>query len=489
MTSLKIFKGPKAQPGFITLKPKAHIHIMGVCGTAMFSLAGLLKKKGFLISGSDKMFYPPISEELKKLNIKIFKNFEDKKMFSSADLLIVGNVMSRNMPIIQSLLKSQKPYTTLPEVLKSLVIENRHTIITAGTHGKTTTGFLTAWALKACGLNPGFMAGGLSQNFKSSFRFVKNSSWFVLEGDEYDTAFFEKTPKFIHYPAHSALLTGIEFDHADIYKNLSEVKKAFKLFIRKVFKHLIINGDSKNLCKMKSQIHPQTCLKTYGLKKERDYQLLSRKIQPAGQLLTIKEANKKSLQKVFLSLPGEHNALNALGVWALLRELGLPKKNISSAFKSFKGVRRRFQNLGVFGGIKLIEDFAHHPTAVKAVIKTAREIYPGRRLLVLFEPRSHTARKNIFQKDYEKALDKADKVFCLSPYKAEKIPPQERFSAKILTDSLNFKGRKKAFFAKKASVLASMVQKQVQKKDIILILSNGDFGGIYALLKRKFAQI
>ena len=479
---LKVHCGPFADISYIDLKPHANIHVMGICGTAMSSLAGLLKEKGYNICGSDRSFYPPISEELERMGVSTLKGYKAEHIHSDLNLVIVGNVISRNLPEAQALLSSKLPYISLPEALNSFVIRQKNTVMVCGTHGKTTISCLSAYVLHECGQNPGFMIGGVSENFKTGFR-LSDSNWFVVEGDEYDTAFFEKTPKCIHYHFTHTVLSNIEFDHADIYKGIKDVEKAFRLLMEKeqsVSSCLIAGVDSPLVEKLISLTNQKVV--TYGTKKG-DWRLINRKpIAGGGQILQVRNPKQETVE-IPIPLPGEHNALNALSVWVLSHELNLDRGKVFLAFKSFQGVRRRFQVLGDFSEVTLIEDFAHHPTAVSAVLRSAREMYPGRRVLALFEPRSNTSRRNIFQKDYQKALSLADLVFCMEAYKASSLSESERFSAKQLVDNLNH-NRKGAFYAKNVEDMLDLVQKQVLKGDVIVIMSNGDFGGICSLLKK-----
>ncbi len=483
---LKVHRGEDGKTSFIQLKPFAKIHIMGVCGTAMSALAGLLKEKGYDVCGSDRAFYPPASEELKRLKIPVFKGYKEEHIHSGLDLVIVGNVVSKNMPSASMLLRSRLPYIHLPEALKAFIIGKKNTIMVCGTHGKTSIACLASWLLQKCALSPGFIIGGIAENFKAGFRH-SNSPWFVLEGDEYDTAFFEKTPKFIHYPATHTLLSNIEFDHADIYKDIGEVEKAFRFLVEKKSPPdscLIAGMDSPLVEKLIPRAGKKVL--TYGVKKG-DWRLTGRKAlsQGRGQLLQIKNPDGSKVE-IQSPLYGEHNGLNALSVWALSRVLKLPVEKTLSAFTSFKGARRRFQVLGTFSGITLVEDFAHHPTAVSAVLKSAREMYPHRRILTLFEPRSNTSRRNVFQKEYQKALSLSDKVFCMSVNDSS-LKPSERFSSEKLADVLNKEG-KKAFCAENAQSMTKLVKKSARKGDLILIMSNGDFGGIYSLLQQAFSK-
>ena len=483
---LKIHRGPDSDISYINLKPSATIHIMGVCGTAMSSLAGLLKKRGYNVRGSDNHFYPPVSEELKKMGISTVHGYRSENIHSGLDLVIVGNVISKNMPEAKALLKSGLPYMSLPSALNSFVIGKKKGVMICGTHGKTTISSLSAWVLHECGLDPGFMIGGVAENFDSSFQ-LSDSNWFLLEGDEYDTAFFEKTPKCIHYNTTYTLLNNIEFDHADIYRDIKEVEGAFRLLMEKKVSSdsCLIAGIDSPLVEKLISVTKQKVF-TYGLKKG-DWQLLNRTVlsKRKGQVLQIQNPDQ-SIIDIQSSLHGEYNALNVLSVWSLVCLLKLDQKKALSAFKSFLGVRRRFQVLGEFSGITLVEDFAHHPTAVMSVLRSAKEVYPGRRIIALFEPRSNTSRRNIFQKDYEDALSLADCVFCMEVYNISCISEGDRFSSKQLVNNLNRKGQT-AFYANSIKDMTLIVQKQVIKGDVIIIMSNGDFGGIYSRLQEAFS--
>ena len=484
MRKIKVHRGPLSDISYIDIKPSAEIYIMGVCGTAMSSLAGLLKEKGYRVCGSDKAFYPPISEELKRMGIPTFKGYKAENIHKGLDLVVVGNVISKNMPEAQALLSSGLPYISLPEALNSFIIEKKNTAMVCGTHGKTTISCLLTWVLQECGLKPGFMIGGVSENFKSGYR-LSDSSWFVLEGDEYDTAFFEKTPKCIHYQATHTILSNIEFDHADIYKDIKEVEQAFQLLMeQKSSSYLIAGIDSPLVEKIISSTHQEVV--TYGVKKG-DWHLIDRRWEAEkGQMIKVKNPENE-IEEIQIPLPGEHNALNALAVWAFSRLLNLDTKKVVLALKNFKGVRRRFQVLGDFSDVTLIEDFAHHPTAVSSVLHSVREVYSGRRVIALFEPRSNTSRKNIFQEDYQRALSVADLVFCREPINVSSIPESERFSTRKLVSFFD-KIEKPAFCAKEVSDMVNLIQKQVLKKDVVVIMSNGDFGGIYFLLKEKLLE-
>ena len=480
---VRVHRGLIGSTSYIDIKPPAKIHIMGICGTAMSSLAGLLKEQGYVVCGSDKSFYPPISEELKRMKIPILQGYKKENIHSHLDLVIVGNVVSKNMPETKALLSSGLPYISLPEALNSFVIKKKNTVMACGTHGKTTVSCLSAWVLNEFGLNPGFMIGGVAENFNRGFRF-SHSNWFVVEGDEYDTAFFEKTPKCVHYHSKYILLNNIEFDHADIYKDVEDVERAFRLLLEKQTSSLLIACIDSPLVKKIISSAKQKII-TYGVETG-DWALIHRKVLPGkGQVLYV-VGPKNQKVKIPIPLPGQHNALNFLSVWALSQVLNFDQDQVISAFKNFKGVRRRFQVLGDFSGVTLIEDFAHHPTAVSAVLKSTREIYPNKRVLAVFEPRSNTSCKNIFQKDYQDALSVADLVFCMEAYNSSFVSKLERFSSKALVQCLN-KNNTPAFYADNVEDMVVNIHQQATRGDVIIIMSNGDFGGIYSLLKEAFS--
>ena len=482
---LKTQAGNLGKPCYIEVKIPMKIHIMGICGTAMSSLAGLLKSKGHHVQGSDQNFYPPISDELKQMGIPTFSGYKEKHIHSDLDLVVVGNVISKKMPEAQALLKSNVPYMHLPEALNAFVLKERIPVMVCGTHGKTTVSGLCAHVLQECGWDPGFMVGGVLENFKRGYKIGRTSSFFVVEGDEYDTAFFEKTPKFLHYHSVYTLLNNIEFDHGDIYKDLHEVEKAFRLLMEKKPsspRSCLIAGVENPLVK---KLLPWTKQRTvtYGVKKG-DWTLQKREpLGATGQKLWVKNPDQ-STTEIETPLLGLHNALNVLSVWVWSRVCGLNKEQSRKTFKSFKGIRRRFQVLGDFSGVTLIEDFAHHPTAVSAVLQSTKEHYPNRRVLAIFEPRSNTSRTSIFQKEYEKALSVADLVFCLKP----RPNPYTKtgFSTQKLVTALKEK-QKPAFSSQKVGDMVQLIKKEARTGDVALIMSNGDFGDIYTLLKKALS--
>lgn len=456
----------------------SHIHLMGIGGTAMASLAGLLKELGYKISGSDLNVYPPMSTQLAELGIPVMEGYKKENLRDRPDLVIVGNVISRTNEEAQALLASDIPYTSLPKALGDYAIADRNSIVVAGTHGKTTTTALVAVLAEACGLKPGFLIGGIPINFSKSFR-VPLSNWFVIEGDEYDTAFFDKVPKFVHYRPRYAILTSVEFDHADIYQDLNAVKKAFALLIERIPADglLVVNGDDGHAMELAKECKCKVV--TYGLESG-DYHVLDRRVELGRNQFAVDYKGQR-LVELAIKQFGPHNTLNSLAAFALARELKWPLDRILAGMASFQGVKRRQELIGEPNGITLIEDFAHHPTAVSLTLKTMRERFPQRRLFGVFEPRSATSRRKVFQQDYVKALSGADIAIVARPYDQSRIQEEDRFSTEELVGELKAAGGL-AYEGQSVSHIIELLKKECRSGDVVLLMSNGGFDGIYSKL-------
>jgi UDP-N-acetylmuramate: L-alanyl-gamma-D-glutamyl-meso-diaminopimelate ligase len=461
------------------LKPGSHIHMMGICGTAMASLAGLLKDRGYKVTGSDQNVYPPMSTQLEKIGIPIQLGYKKENLAPRPDLVIVGNVITRNHEEAQALLASDIPYASLPQAMGELVIADRHSIVISGTHGKTTTTSLMAWIAQSCGLNPGFMVGGIPKNFSLSYQLPKGD-WFVIEGDEYDTAFFDKVPKFIHYRPRSVILTSIEFDHADIYRDLNHVKEAFVMLMKLIPEdgNLIVSAEDENIqsilasCKAKN-------IKSFGLKKG-DYHADGIQANAQGTEFDVLHQGKKRAH-LKTQMIGDYNIKNALAAYALCEQLNWPEQKVIEAIASFTGVKRRQDIIGQPNGITIIEDFAHHPTAVKGTIETVQARYPKAKVFSVFELRSATSRRKVFQKEYVEAFSKAQAVLLPQPYNQTSIPESDRFSIDELIHDLRAKGVAAELCSSVDEIVAHL-KAQAKPGDVILIMSNGGFEGIYQKL-------
>lgn len=445
----------------------------------MASLAGILKDLGYKVSGSDQNVYPPMSTQLEKLQIPIMLGFKKENLQPKPDLVIVGNVIPKSNPEAEALLASDIPYTSLPKALGEFAIGARDSFVIAGTHGKTTTTSLMAWVTDAMDLQAGFLIGGIPLNYGLSFRAPVGGA-FVIEGDEYDTAFFDKVPKFIHYKPKHVILTSVEFDHADIYKDLDHVKAAFKQLMELIPEDgtLIYQAEDRNIqdllkfCKARRKFG-------YGVKAG-DYQMgLRQFIQGRNQFAVLKEG--RNVADMALKIFGEHNSLNALAVFAMTDALGWSKAKTLQALADFKGVKRRQEILGEVNGITIVEDFAHHPTAVDLTLRSMRERFPNQRLLAVFEPRSATSRRKVFQTDYARAFAQADISFLAQPFDQSKIADQDRFSTDQLIQDLRRAG-KQAETGKNVDELIQKMVPIVRPKDVILVMSNGGFDGIYQRL-------
>jgi UDP-N-acetylmuramate: L-alanyl-gamma-D-glutamyl-meso-diaminopimelate ligase len=459
------------------LQQGAHIHFMGICGTAMASLAGLLQEKGFKVTGSDQNFYPPMSLQLEKLKIQVMTGYRAENLNPTPNLVIVGNVISRDNPEAVALMEQKIPYMSLPQAMSEFLIANRHSIVIAGTHGKTTTTSLMAWVADQAGLAPGFMVGGIPKNYGQSFQ-IPQKNHFVIEGDEYDTAFFDKVPKFIHYKPRSVILTSIEFDHADIYKDLDHVKSAFVQLLKliPVGGVLVYNSEDVNIRSILNHCSAQ--MVSVGESATADVQIVSKRAVREGVEFDLRYQNK--MHSFFLPMFGIYNVDNAAAVFALVKTLEWDV-NLEKAFHSFQGVKRRQELIGEPNGIQIIEDFAHHPTAVEKTVATFRARPEQKSIHAVFEPRSATSRRNIFQDEYAKAFRQADFTYIAKPFAQEKIPVEQRFSSEKLVQDLEKHGRK-AYLCDGVDEIISQIKKNAKPGDTVLVMSNGGFDGIYQKL-------
>lgn len=471
------------QASIKNLKPQSHIYLMGICGTAMASLAGLLKDRGFIISGSDLNPYPPMSTQLENLGIQIKKPYKKENLNPKPDFVVVGNVISASNEEAQEMMNLNLPFCSLPQAMGEVIIADRNSFVVAGTHGKTTTTSLLSWVAENCGLNPGFLIGGIPKNFTQSFRNPKSDT-FIIEGDEYDTAYFDKAPKFIHYKPKNVILTSVEFDHADIYKDFAEVKEAFLLLMRLIpyGGSLVYWGDDVNV---KELANSCTIAKkfSYGFKEGNDYQI--RIISENETITSFQVYTKQKLLAEFITpMVGRYNILNAAAVIAQSDIQHMNIQRVQSALKSFAGVKRRQDILGEFSGVLLIEDFAHHPTAVRETIKAIQSKYKNKKVFSVFEPRSATSRRKVFQKDYVEAFSEAQEIIIAQAFDQGKIASDDRFSTEELIQDLVKLGKSAKLFSSAEHIVEDLYRR-TQKGDVVLIMSNGGFDGIYDKLINK----
>ncbi len=449
-----------------------HIHLLGICGTGMAALAGILKEQGYRVTGSDEHVYPPMSTLLEGLGIPIQNGYKPDNLNPVPDLVVVGNVIRRDNPEAQAVLARDLPRLSLPEALNRFLVGDRQSVVVAGTHGKTTTTALISWLLYALGLDPGFMVGGIAKNFQTNYR-VGRGRYAVLEGDEYDTAFFDKRPKFIHFHPRAGVLTSIEFDHADIYPDLDRIIQAFEAFLTTAAPNgrVLAWGDAplvREICGRN-----QAPVAFYGLGDGLAWQAINLQPGSGGMNFTaLREGTPWG--EFFLPMVGAHNVLNALAALAVLAELGAEPGPLREALAGFKGVRKRQDLAGEFDGVLVMEDFAHHPTAVAVTLAAVRQAYPGRRLVAAFEPRTNTSRRKIFQAPYARAFKDADLILVREPPDLWKVEPEEQFSSRQLVADLTARGQEALYFPDTDQLLQGLLQHR-RAGDVILVMSNGDF--------------
>jgi UDP-N-acetylmuramate: L-alanyl-gamma-D-glutamyl-meso-diaminopimelate ligase len=451
------------------------IHLIAICGVAMSALAGMLKQRGYEVSGSDENIYPPMSTVLERLGIAIRQGFGPQNLADAPDLVIVGNKVSKTNPEVVAMLERGLPYVSLPQALAELFIAERRSVVVAGTHGKTTSTAMLAWVLERAGRDPSLMVGGEALDFAGNCK-LGSGEHFVLEGDEYDTAFFDKGPKFLHYRPQAVLLTAVEFDHADIYRDLDHVKNAFRKLVDLLpaGAPLVVAADFPH-ARAVAAVRPEAIL--FGMAEDAEWRIVD--LRDDGATLFEIERRGKRICSARLRQPGSINARNALGVFVMATELCLSVEDILPGLASFRGVARRQELVGEFKGVTLIDDFAHHPTAVAGALAAMRLRYPQRRLWAVFEPRSNTSRRKVFQRDYVEALAVADRVIIGGVFQKESdaLASEELFSPPQLARDLNDRGVEARTF-EEIDVIAAALVRNVRPGDVILLMSNGSFGGL-----------
>ncbi len=462
-----------------------HLHLLGICGTGMAALAGILKEQGYQISGSDEHTYPPMSTFLEQLGINVCNGFRPENLQPRPDLTVIGNVIRAENPEAQAILRLRLPHLSMPEALNRFLVQDRQALVVSGTHGKTTTSSLLAWLLFAAGLDPGFMIGGIVRNFNANYR-VGQGPYVVLEGDEYDTAFFDKRPKFLLFHPRMAILTSVEFDHADIYRDLTHVAQAFTTFVSQLPPdgELLAWGDAPLVRQVASQASCQVAY--YGLNSDAFWQ--GRNLTPKGAGMNFDVYRQgRFWESFYVPLAGRHNVLNTLAALAVLNDLGVDRRTLKEALPDFVGVKRRLEVVGDVAGVTVVDDFAHHPTAVAETLLAARGRFPGRRLLTAFEPRTNTSRRRIFQSDYVNALAAADLILVREPPDLWKAPEDDRFSSAQLVADLNRQGRPAWYFPDTDTLLAALIAK-AEPGDVVLVMSNGGFDGLIPRFCQALAQ-
>ncbi len=464
------------------------VYLLGIAGTGMGSFAGLLKKAGHEVSGSDENVYPPMSDKLAEWKIRVFTPFSAENLKrADIDLAVVGNVIRADNVEAKAVRRQGIPHMSFPEALEELFLTTRHPVVVAGTHGKTTTTSLLAQVLMSAGHDPSLLVGGVPLNFNEGFR-LGLGEHFVIEGDEYDTAYFDKGPKFLHYRPRTAIFTGAEFDHADIYRDTAHYESAFEKFFA-----LLPQDGYVAACNVfpnwkRLASHAKCKVETYCAQDQIEADWHSRWLQlgPSGASFEVDYRGTPEI-RVVLPAAGRHNVENALGVYAACRALGLKPDEIAAGFRSFRGVKRRQELKGEIRGVAVIDDFAHHPTAVRETIAAVLAQYPGRRLVAVFEPRSNTAMRKIHQDEYAHAFKGADEAIISQPTAIAKVPESERIDAKKMAQDITDAGTR-ARWMESPDAIVSALASEAKAGDVVLAMSNGAFGGLHDKLLKALSR-
>lgn len=458
-----------------------HYHLIGICGTAMASLAGMLQASGHKVTGSDQNVYPPMSTQLEALGIEILNGYKAENADIGADVTVVGNAISRGNAELEEVLNRKLLYRSQAEIVQEEFIRGRRSLVIAGTHGKTTTTSIAIWVCEVGGLDPSFLVGGVVQNFDASFR-VTSGEHFVIEGDEYDTAYFDKKPKFMHYLPEIAIVNNIEFDHADIYRDLHEIKFQFSRLMN------LVPGNGRLICGIDSPVVREvlaemegklfTTVETFGLSDDAKWQ--ARNIDFTGEKTRFTIFRDGVRWGMFEThLIGEFNVRNCLAVIIAADTWGIAADKIQQAFDTFKSVKRRMEVRGIERGVTVIDDFAHHPTAVEETLKALRMKYDGRRLIAVFEPRSWSSRLAVFQEPYSRAFSYADYVIIAGVYNTSKASELGRvLDTGELVKDIETQG-KRAFAFPDADAIVDHLAPELSEGDVVAIMSNGGFGSIH----------
>jgi UDP-N-acetylmuramate: L-alanyl-gamma-D-glutamyl-meso-diaminopimelate ligase len=461
-----------------------HYHLIGICGTAMASLAGMLQARGHRVTGSDQNVYPPMSTQLAELGIEIIQGYKAGNADLERDVTIVGNTIMRGNPELEEVLNRKMLYRSQAETVREEFIRGRRSLVVAGTHGKTTTTSIAAWVCEVGGLDPTFLVGGVVQNFGQSFR-VTGSDYFVIEGDEYDTAFFDKKPKFMSYLPEIAIVNNIEFDHADIYKDIDAIKWQFSRLMNLVpgNGHLIAGIDSPVVGDVLEQMSGKlfTRVETFGLSSTAKWRAVDIEFTNDGTRFTV-ECEGERWGEFTTRMIGEFNVRNCLAVIVAADAWGIPQAKIQEAFDTFKSVKRRMEVRGIERGVTVIDDFAHHPTAVDETLKALRQRYSDNRLIAVFEPRSRSSRLSVFENQYKQAFSHADRVIIAGVFNPEDAKTYgEVLDVPKLVAEIDASGKPAMTLPDADAIVATLVP-DLREGDVVAVMSNGGFGGIHEKL-------
>jgi UDP-N-acetylmuramate: L-alanyl-gamma-D-glutamyl-meso-diaminopimelate ligase len=477
---------PRSHP--VRAAQPRHYHLIGIGGTAMASLAGLLRAAGHRVTGSDEAVYPPMSHQLRDLGIEYAEGYAPANLDVDPDIVVVGNAISRGNPELEAVLERRMHYTAAAVVIKDELLRGRHVLAVAGTHGKTTTTSLLAWVLESAGLNPSFLIGGIAENFGASFR-LTDSDFFVIEADEYDTAYFDKGPKMWHYLPVTAIVNNIEFDHADIYRDEEAYRFAFARFVNLVPRNgtLVAGWDSPIARELAARSFAPVESFAYGEDEgsgdeDGHPRWTARDVSfgEAGTRFTVRRGDEV-WGEVRTPLTGAFNVRNCLAVIAAAESVGADREGVREGLRTFASVKRRMEVRGEARGVTVIDDFAHHPTAVRETIGAVRQRYPGRPVVAVFEPRSYTAQRREFQADYERAFASADRVVLAGLFHPERYTAQTAMNPDELVAAWRAAGKPADYISSPDAIVARLVP-ELAGGEVVLVMSNGGFGGIHEKL-------
>lgn len=466
-----------------------HVHVIGIGGSAMAPLAGMLREHGFRVTGSDSGVYPPASTLLESLGISFFHTFDAAHLRPRPDLVVVGNIIARGNPELEEVLDRKIPYRSMPEILEEVFLPGRHSIVVSGTHGKTTTTAMLAWIFHTAGKRPNFLVGGVAENFGRSYG-LGGGAEFILEGDEYETAIWDRGPKFFHYHPDDLIVTSLEYDHADIYADFDAYELAFRRLVNLVPRsgRVFIWGDTEESgTALRGAAAKAFCpVETYGFSGANDW--VASDLVDDGQTMRFRVVHRgKTFGDFALAATGRHNVLNAMAALVVAHGRGIGSEVLAKALGTFRSVRRRMDVKGELGGILVVDDFAHHPTAVRATIEAARSRWPKRRLWAILEPRSNSMRRKVFQESLPKALALADRVVLGGVFRAQQLDDENRLAPESVAQSVCQLGKDARAFAG-AEAIAEYLSAEAQAGDLLLIMSNGSFDGLCEKLLKKLGR-
>jgi UDP-N-acetylmuramate: L-alanyl-gamma-D-glutamyl-meso-diaminopimelate ligase len=465
-----------------------HFHMIGIGGSAMAPLAGMLRERGYRVTGSDAGVYPPASTLLASLGIPFAGAFDAKHLTPAPDVIVVGNAISRGNVEVEEMLDRKLSHRSLPEVLEEEFLPGKHSIVVTGTHGKTTTTAMLAWIFQVAGRQPNFLVGGVAENFGKSYG-LGGGAEFILEGDEYDSAYWDKAAKFFHYQPDDLIITSLEFDHADIYADFEAYQLAFKRLVNLVPRRgrTVIWGDSAGGAALRKAVEKAfSPVITYGFEKGSDWTAENVAIDGDGMNFRVC-CGSEPYAEIRLSATGRHNVLNALAAFIIAQGRGIPRESIHEALATFQSVKRRMDVKGEIDAILVVDDFAHHPTAIRATIEAAHLRWPGRRLWAVLEPRSNSMRRRVFQDTLPEALALGDRVVLGTVHRAGQLPDDQRLDPETVASSVRRLG-KDARVLPSADAIADFLSAESRPGDLLLVMSNGSFDGLCEKLLSRLSK-